>query len=78
MRLMKYSYSISHIPGKQLTTADTLSRAPMRNSSDHTDFTNEVDAYVDLVIQSIPATATKLQAIREAQASDEVCQKLFV
>ena len=77
MRLMRYSYSISHVPGKQLTTADTLSQAPMRNSSDHTDFTNEVDAYVDLVIQYIPATATKLQAIREAQASDEVCQKLF-
>ena len=29
------------------------------------------------MIQSIPATATKLQAIREAQAADEVCQKLF-
>ena len=29
------------------------------------------------MIQSIPATPTKLQAIREAQASDEVCQKLF-
>ena len=29
------------------------------------------------MIQSIPVTATKLQAIREAQASDEVCQKLF-
>ena len=40
MRLMRYSYSISHVPGKQLTTADTLSRAPMHNSSDHTDFTN--------------------------------------
>ena len=34
-------------------------------------------AYVDLVIQSIPATATKLQVIRETQVSDEVCQKLF-
>ena len=37
MRLMRYSYSISHVPGKHLTTADTLSWAPMRNSSDHTD-----------------------------------------
>ena len=34
-------------------------------------------AYVNLVIQSILATATKLQVIRETQASDEVCQKLF-
>jgi len=50
----------------------------MRNSSDHTDFTTEVDAYVDLVIHSIPATAIKLQAIREAQASDEVFVRNFL
>ena len=27
MRLMRYSYQIVHVPGKDLTTADTLSRA---------------------------------------------------
>ena len=53
MPLMQYSYTISHVPGKQLTVADTLSQTPLHNSSDHTDFSNEVDAYV----QSIPATA---------------------
>ena len=77
MHLMRYSYTISHVPGKQLTVADTLSRAPMYNSSDHTNFSDKVDAYVNLMIQSIPATATKRQTIREAQAADEVCQKLF-
>ena len=28
MRLMSFQYSISHIPGKDITTADALSRAP--------------------------------------------------
>jgi len=77
MCLMRYSYTIFDIPGKQLTVADTLSWVPMRTSSDHTDLSAKVDAYVKLVIQSIPAFATKLQAIKEAQAADEVCQKLF-
>ena len=29
IRLMRFSYTISHVPGKQLYTADTLSRAPV-------------------------------------------------
>ena len=28
MRMMRFTYSISHVPGKSLYTADTLSRAP--------------------------------------------------
>ena len=76
LRLMRYSYTISHVPGKQLTVADALSRAPICSSSDD-NFSSEVEAYINLVVQSVPATATKLQAIRDAQAADEVCQKLF-
>ena len=32
MRLMRYSYQIVHVPGKDLTTADTLSKAPLHRS----------------------------------------------
>ena len=34
MRLMRFKFSISHVPGKSLTTADALSRAPIRTSQD--------------------------------------------
>ena len=47
MHLMRYSYTFSHVPGKQLTVADMLSPALLLNSSDHTDFSNEVDAYAN-------------------------------
>ena len=29
MRMMRFSYTISHVPGKSLCTADALSRAPL-------------------------------------------------
>ena len=35
LRLMRFSYSIQHVPGTLLYAADTLSRAPLRgNNSD--------------------------------------------
>ena len=35
MRLMRYSYSIVHVPGKDLWVADTLSHAPVKQCELH-------------------------------------------
>ena len=32
MRLMRYSYQVVHVPRKDLTTADAVSRAPLHRS----------------------------------------------
>ena len=49
LRLLIFHFTISHIPGKQLTTADTLSRAPLQNLTSADTQLNEVcDAYVAL------------------------------
>jgi hypothetical protein len=41
MRLMRFDFSISHVAGKDLNIADTLSRAPVENmSQSDTDFEN--------------------------------------
>ena len=53
MRLMRFAYTISHVPGKDLTVADTLSRAPV--SLEDTQFNSAVDAYVDLTTAANPA-----------------------
>ena len=47
MQLMRYSFTISHVAGKNLVTADTLSRAPISTSSiqDNEHF-HEVETYV--------------------------------
>ena len=33
MRLMRFSYKIIHVPGKELFTADTLSRTPVTETT---------------------------------------------
>ena len=57
MRLMRFTYIISHVPGKNLTVADTLSRAPVTSpTSEDTQFSSSVEAYVNLMLQGLPAT----------------------
>jgi len=51
MRLMRFDYTISHIAGKLLTTAGTLSQAPLRaitnDDETHTNF------YVNMVMNHL-------------------------
>ena len=71
---MRFDFSISHVPGKQLITADALSRAPV--SPGENDLDEEVSAYISFVINSLPATEKRLQEIRRKQEEDEVCRQV--
>ena len=72
---MRFTYSITYIPGKNLTVADTLSRAPVLMSSANDDEVRaEVETFVRAVMQSLPATEQRLEEIRQAQDEDEICQ----
>ena len=74
---MRFSYTISYVPGKQLIVADALSRAPISSSTlSDDDFQAEVEMFVNTVIQSVPATERRLKEMKEAQEADEICQKL--
>ena len=56
IRLMRYDFTISHIPGKDLVTADTLSRVPVaEGTSLNQSLQEEVNAYVQLTLESLPA-----------------------
>ena len=77
MRLMRYQFSISHVPGKDLHIADTLSRAPTSQSTPSDDqFCHHVDNFVHLVTGSLPVTEKRLQQISRLQDKNEVCQQL--
>ena len=79
MRLMRYQYIISHVAGKDLCTADTLSRAPTSDvDKQFNHFQQEITSYVNLIVDQLPATKTRMQEIRKEQAEDTVCQKLML
>ena len=79
MRLMRYQYTISHVAGKDLCTADTLSRAPTSDvDKQFNQFQQEITSYVNLIVDQLPATKTRMQEIRKEQAEDTVCQKLML
>lgn len=70
---MRFAYSISHVAGKNIATADVLSRAPVGVKGD-TEQEREVNLYVNMVMSSLPATDKRLQEIREHQDKDEILQ----
>ncbi len=56
LRLSKFDYTISHVPGKFLYTADALSRAPVDGIGKEASLQNEAEAMVDAVVQCLPTS----------------------
>ena len=74
---MRFDYSISHFPGKNLTTADTLSRSPVSQPSPGDEqFQQEVKAFLDVIVRNVPATEKRLQDIQSEQDKDATCRQL--
>jgi len=71
LRLDRFSYSIKHVPGKNLYIADTLSRAP---TSTPTQNDSSLEELAELAVEShiahLPASANTLDEFMRAQDSD--------
>ena len=76
LRMMRYKFTISHVPAASLKVADALSRAPCMEAqpSDFL-FQTEIAAYVDSVVQSFQATDKQIERIKQHQEEDEECQE---
>ena len=78
MRLMRFNFYIVHIAGKNLLTADALSRAPLTYYSESDrDFQAETNAYVDFVVSNLTESNIRLEQIKSEYRNDSIC-KLFV
>ncbi|UYV70775.1 K02A2.6-like, partial [Cordylochernes scorpioides] len=73
MRMMRYSYQISHIAGKKQIVADLLSRKPI--SKRHEDeLGEELSAYIQSI--EFPATEERLLEISRKQKEDSLCSQV--
>ena len=76
MRLLRFDFTISHVPGKELTTANALSRAPSKSTSGVKQ-KQEIELYVENILLQLPASDKRLEEIAAAQKEDPICRKLF-
>jgi len=64
LRLMQFNYTISHVPGKMLYTADTLSRAPV-DSLDETELNDaKTESFVQTIVSHLPASKDQLSSAK--------------
>ena len=77
LRMMRFNFSMSHVPGKHLLIADARSRSPNAEAEAINVLHEEIQVFVDAVLAAIPATEERIEQIRQAQQKDTECQKLL-
>ena len=81
MRMMRFSYELEFVAGKNLATADTLSRAPgSQPGQEDRKKEEETHAYVSFVSNLISISDSRLEEVRQEQDKDRECSaiKTFV
>lgn len=75
---MRFDYTIVHIPGKLLYTADTLSHAPVRYTANTQTLQDmETEHLVRTIVSQLPATKDHLEEYWKAQHGDTICSQLI-
>ena len=78
LRLARFEYAATHIPGKFLYTADALSRAP-HTTSDPIDIKEayKTESFICSIQSSLPAQSLMLEIYKCSQQLDTVCAQLI-
>ena len=79
LRMMRFQFGITHVPGKDLIIADTLSRAPAADPTTADKLLQqEANAFINVILQNLPATEQRLEEIRRHQEDDDATQQIAV
>lgn len=76
---MRYTYSVVHVPGKSLWTANTLLHlsVKLRMSTEEQELMETTNIYVDCVMESLPVSPTDIENLREQLKADSVCSHVM-
>ena len=78
LRLMRFNFSIEHVPGKLLYTADTLSQAPLKEDNlKNSELQTEVESFIATIVCNLSASQERLLVFQKAQAADPVCSRVI-
>ena len=72
MRLLRFDFTISHVPGKELTIADALSRASFKSRVKQEE---EIKLYAENILLQLPASDKRLEEIVTAQNEHPIRKK---
>ena len=75
MRLSRYDYSITYVPGKHQSVPDAFSRAPI--DSMETFMEADIQDYNVFSVQSMPISSTQLEKVINEQRKDQILSKLI-
>lgn len=77
LRLLRFSFSIYHVPGKEVVVADALSRQPI-SAPDTLDqiIQSEAETFQSAFMQSLPASDERLKEIKTLQDADAVSSQV--
>ena len=71
LRLMRFAPLVQYVPGKQQTSADALSRAPVESPASEDElFVAEIEVFASQAVNILPATNKRLYEIRNNQKVD--------
>lgn len=72
MRLLRFDFTVSHVSGKSLITADIPSRGPSTDQDEQQGqcLEEKIDLYIQTVFTSLAVSNTQLERIREKQEED--------
>ena len=78
MKLLKYSFTASHIPGLKMEDADFLSRAPHNQPTrDDHQIDEEISCHLNAVIERMPVSNSYMKKLSEESKNDKVIQHVI-
>ena len=80
LKLLRYSFDITYVPGAKQVVPDAMSRAPVKGSEAEGQaaiHVQEVDSFCVGILRSLPITDIQLTRVQTEQLADPVCKTVI-